>query len=338
MTTTTRFQYPQGHDRPTTRLHEILRRGRLSHTTRKKYRLILDRWVLFAGSDPRGWTRVNADRFRDLLVSEGKSAAAITMYMAALKYVSKWYASTDGGEDFAVLQPIEFANATAPQPTRVLFPEQVEQLLQTCVAGKNSLLDLRDLAMMIIGLDTGMRVSGLESLDFGTIGEQSTGPSGLYPSAKISVKGRGGNKTFLVPLSDTCLAALGTWHRAIGEPKRGPVLRRLVKHHVQSRGETVYKPSAEGISTTSIYKIVVERAEQAGIGHVHPHVFRHSFITWREQAKVPDAVIASVTGHTVPDRGAMERYLNMEALGEEGRKTTPPWFAQLARRLLKEFS
>ena len=329
----TRFQYPENTERPRTILHEIVDRGRFSETTRKKYRLVLDQWVLFAGPNPNGWTRAHTDAFREQLIESGKSAAAISMYLAALRYVSKWYASTYAGLDFAILQPINIPSKP-PVPKRYLFPDQATKLLETCLSSRPTLFDFRDLMLMIVGLETGMRVHGLSSMTFEKIGMLSKGPGGAYPSAEIRIKGRGGNKTFKVPLSPTAVMALESWRDVLGV-QRGAVWRRLVRH-ITRKGEVIAQVIPKSISTTSIYKMIVKRSVEAQIGHVHPHILRHTFVTWREEMKIEPAFIASVTGHALKDRGALERYLNMEGLGEEGRKTTPPWFASLAKRLIHQ--
>jgi len=39
------------------------------------------------------------------------------------------------------------------------------------------------------------------------------------------------------------------------------------------------------------------RAHKAGIKGFHPHVFRHTFVSWCQQAGIPAYRIAGVTGH-----------------------------------------
>lgn len=338
-----RYKHPPNTPRIRTRLHEFVDRGRFSEITRKKYRLAIDQWVLFAGSHPNDWTRRKTEAFRDELIAREMSPVSIAMYMAALRYVSKWHASTDGGTDFAIVQPIDMPSYPKKAIT-TLNQETTQALLATCVDGRPTLFDLRDLTLLIVGLETGMRSGSLASMTFEKIGPLSRGPDGPYPVALVNMKGRGGKRTYKVPLSDVAMEALNLWQRHVNV-RSGPVFRRLVRETDPRTGQTLAKRTPDGISTTSIYKMITKRSKDAGIEHVHPHILRHTFITWRDQDGVRPSVIASVTGHSLKsdaignlDIGEMDRYYNKEALGEAGRKTTPVWFASLARRLLREVS
>jgi integrase len=321
-----------------TPLHEILDRGEFSDVTKRKYRNVLDQFVKLAGPHPNGWTRAAMDSFRAKLIRGGMRSNSIETYIASLRYVSKWYAHANGTVDFAVIQPIKLPK-TQTTPRRVLTQNETERLLATCINGQPNLYDLRDLVLMIVDLETGLRVDGLSHMSFERFG-QSQGKTNLYPSVTVPIKGKGGENEWKVPLSPTALDALERWQHAI-DVKRGPVFRRLLK--IAKRDETVIKVTSKGITTTAIYKMIVRRALLAGIGHVHPHILRHTFITWRVDAGVRPIYISAITGHKVDaiseddQYGVIESYVNKESLGEEARKTTPPWFAQLVRRLLKEF-
>lgn len=335
-----RHKHPTHAPRVRTVLHDILDRAQLSKTTRDKYRVVLDQWVLFAGADPSGWTRARMSEWRDELIRRECSQETIKTYLASLRYVAKWWSSTHGGIDFTIIQPIDLP--TEPSKKRhALVPEQAIKLLETCLDRRPNLFDHRDLAMLIVGLDTGMRRGSLAGMEWNKIGMLSRGPNGLYESADVPVKGRRGIQRWKVPLSDTALYALDSWRARAGAPS-GPVFPRILR-----RGPTLTR---DALSGTAIYNMVTARAKRAGIGHAHPHLLRHTFVSWRIENHVDYWIIASVTGHSVGGIadfksearnhglvGNVERYVDLELAGAEGRKTTPAWFAQLARGLLKRF-
>jgi integrase len=314
---------------PRTRLHEILDRGRFSETTRKSYRNVLDQWIAYAGPRPSGWTRVAMDSFRSHLVARGMGDESVETYMASLRHVSKWYCAEQGIADFSLIQPVQLAGRE-PERRHGLSMSQAAQLLSTC-SDADSLYDHRDLVMLILGLETGMRRKSLAGARFDKIGT-SRGTSATYPSITVPVKGRGGNKTWKVPLSDLALRALGSWEAAVWangrSPKGGPIFRAL------GRAGGRVAVSSKGLSEVGIYAVITRRADDAGL-ECYPHMLRHTFTTWRQDQRVD--VIASVTGHKLTNVGEVVTYMDPEIAGEIGRKTTPPELVRIADPLLKRF-
>jgi integrase len=181
---------------------------------------------------------------------------------------------------------------------------------------------------MVFGLETGMRRSGLSGCRFENIGKHHD-----YPYIKVPVKGAEGLQTWDVPLSETCMLALENWASWLGHPTHGAIFCQL-KRQVTA-GHLVHQPDV-GLSTNMIYKIIKQRGNEAGVKDLFPHVFRHSFVSWRKLAQVSNEEIASITGHT-PDIGwkAMSGYVDMAVVGKSARQTTPPWLAQLVSELIK---
>ncbi len=306
---------------PSTRLHEILDRGRFSETTRKRYRNVIDQWIAYAGAHPSGWTRIAMDGFRNQLVRRGLGDTSIETYMASLRHVSKWYCAEQNIPDFSLIQPVQLTNRETER-RRALTLVQTARLLSTCT---DSLRDHRDLVLLIVGLETGMRKKSLAGTRFDKIGT-SQGKHSTYPSIKVPVKGRGGNKTWKVPLSDLALRAIAGWRPKVRGD--GPIFRALT----QRDGQRVVGP--KGLSEAAIYSIVVERAKLVGLD-CYPHILRHTFTTWRQDQH--PRVVASVTGHKLPNIGELATYMDPEIAGEIGRQTTPPELIQIADPLLRRF-
>lgn len=319
-------------NKPHTELHDILKRGRFSPVTRKKYESVLDLWIAFAGVSPKGWTRIKAQAFYDDLCTRMQINSA-NIYVASLRYVSKWYATLHDkpGLDFAKIQTAEPGDDEKHGSVRhALTPDQATRLIRTCEP--LTPIDRRDLALIVTGLETGMRRKSLGGAMLEKIHSDVNG----YPTALVPIKGRGGNATYEVPLSDTTLRALEPWRSWLHEHKvnKGPVFRRLLPG-ISRKGKRVYEVSPTGISDSMIAKIIVDRAKLAEISHVHPHLLRHTFVTWRKLAKLDDRQIASITGHKGSTDGfeGLTTYVDAVAIGATVRNSTPEWLQTLVEEI-----
>jgi hypothetical protein len=309
-------------------LHEIVEASpKLAPRTKTKYLQDLDQWVAFAGPDPSGWTRYRAQEFYGHLLQRMKPQSA-NRVMASVAHASSWLAKRENRPDmhFAVYQAAPHA---ARAERRALSPTEAQALLGTCAG--TSALDLRDRALIVVGLETGMRRMSLAGMTIDGIQQQAQHG---YPVALVPLKGSR-EALYAVPLSDAAMDALSPWLGWLKAHKirKGPVFRALGRG-IGPKGKLVHTPSDAPLSFQSIYKVVVSRAEQAGLGHLHPHVFRHTFITWRVEAGLQPYQIAVVTGHKVaniPGLSGMGGYLDVGRLGSEIRQTTPAWLAQAAK-------
>lgn len=209
-----------------------------------------------------------------------------------------------------------------------LTAKQAQQLLATCSG--DSPIDLRDRALFIVGLETGMRRMSLAGMTLEGVRQCSDG----YPVADVPIKGSG-DKLYPVPLSDAAITGLEPWRRWLRSQKvaKGAVFRGLTKR-IGPKGRMTYEVG-KGLALVSIYKIVEHRAKQAGLDHIHPHLFRNTFITWRIQAGLTPFQIAAVTGHklaNLPGMSSMGGYIDAARLGDAARASTPPWIFDLLRK------
>lgn len=320
--------------RGNTILHQIVATSPdLASSTRKKYLDDLDVWLSFAGADPNGWTRYRAQDFYQSLLLRMKPQSANRLF-ASIRYASKWWATSENNPalDFAV---IRIAPPARPKKFYPLDQIEATQLILTCES--QTPLDRRDLALIVVGLETGMRRMSLAGMQLEAIGK----PNG-YPAVAVPLKGHG-TDLYPVPLSSTAMQALDNWRQWLWaqKVKTGPVLRRLTKRaEATKRSVTIaWDVGDDGISETMIHKVIVHRAELAGIQrhdrHIHPHLLRHTFMTWRDSAGVSLSRIAAITGHDAPELGAMGGYLDKVTLGAEARETTPAWLAELVDQMVQ---
>jgi integrase len=293
-------------------LHQILDRSDFSPRTKTKYKRIIDRWIDFAGAQPDNWTRARVQAWYDMLVETGVKTQSANVYIASLRYVSRWYATreNDPSKDFAIVQTRRGRDIDDEPAARALSQEEIEALLGTCVG--NTMFDRRDRTLIVTGLETGMRRMSLGAMTFDCVVPQ--GPAG-YPYARVPIKGAGGRGRFDVPLSDLALEVLTGW------------MAWLKKHggFRDKRGELF------AMSATAINNMLAERSKRAGIDHVHPHLLRHTFVTSRQVMGLSVFQIAAVTGHKVPGMGAAATYVDMKSLANEARNSTPAWLATLVR-------
>jgi integrase len=132
------------------------------------------------------------------------------------------------------------------------------------------------------------------------------------------------------------LLAFEGWQAWLRKAKytKGSIFCHL-QRNVTPRGALDFSPD-KPLSTDMIYKTIIKRAEDAGVKDMYPHVMRHTFITSRKMAHVPEEQIAAITGHA-PDVGwkSMSAYLDIGLVGKTARETTPPWLAELVATLVK---
>lgn len=312
-------------------LHQTLERSNLAPRTREKYGRVIDSWIAFAGSDPRGWTKLRAQEFYDSMLARGVSTRSANVYVASLRYVSKWCAAQHGIDDFAVVQTkatglsgaAGYDDDDTATPRHALEPETALRLLAMCTQGPQTLIERRDWTLMIVGLETGMRRMSLEAMRFDRI------KVAAYPSVFVPIKGAGGNATYHVPLSDTARAAIEGWRGELPKWRRdGCVFMGFTKRMDPTNGRNVFTPGPK-ISASTIGKLISDRAAHARIEHVHPHLLRHTFITWRVAAGLSPVQVASITGHKPSAEWAgMTPYVDMAMIAADARNSTPPWLAK----------
>lgn len=140
---------------------------------------------------------------------------------------------------------------------RTLTRDQVDALLAMpnvdCPSG------LRDRALMTLMWRAGLRVTETCGLHLRDVHWKERE---LHIRPEIA---KGGVEAML-PLDDLALDWLERWK---------PVRRR------HAAGAPFLFVTLDGgqLSRRAVYKMVVRRADKAGIGHVHPHVLRHTFAT-----------------------------------------------------------
>jgi len=145
------------------------------------------------------------------------------------------------------------------RPVPVLSTQQLGALLSTCTSA--SFRDRRDLAILRIFIDTGVRSSEMAGLRFHPDDPERSDVD--LDQAILYVVGKGARPR-VVPIGTKTAHALDRYLRA----------RRT---HPQASAPSLWLGPKGSLSTWGIRSVLDRRAEAADVGHVHPHMLRHSF-------------------------------------------------------------
>lgn len=153
-------------------------------------------------------------------------------------------------------------------------------LLGAC-AGDKTKAGVRDAAIIALGYACGLRraeLAGLTLADFNR------------DTAALTVRGKR-NKTRILPLTNGTLDALSDWLYLRGtEP--GPLFLRF------RRGD--HAVPGGGISAQSIYEMIAQRCEQAGVKTLRPHDLRRTFAGDLLDNGADLATVQQLMGHSSP--------------------------------------
>jgi site-specific recombinase XerD len=181
-----------------------------------------------------------------------RAAATVARHYRNLQQLWRWL--LDDGE--ITRSPMERMRAPAvPEQPVPLIPEpNLAALLAACKG--NTFENRRDTAVLRLLIDTGMRLSeltglGVEDLDFDA------------DVAQIMGKGRRGRAC---PFGNKTGDALRRY------------LRARARHPMAAKHPAALWLGGKGPLTSSgLAQMLDRRADDAGIGHIHPHLFRHGF-------------------------------------------------------------
>jgi len=193
--------------------------------------------------------REHVESFLADVLAHWKPTTAANRYRS-LQQFFKWL--TEEGE--IERSPMERMKppAVPEEPPAVLSEDDIRRLLKAC-AGKE-LEDIRDMAIIMLFVDTGMRraeLTGLrvEDVDF---------------EANVAVVLGKGRRPRACPFGRKCAVALDRY------------LRIRSRQKLADRPE-LWVGKAHPMTDSGIYQALGNRAETAGLGKVHPHQLRHTY-------------------------------------------------------------
>ncbi len=267
---------------------------RLARETKRMYGSVARSFLEFAGRDMRKWKGATVEAWRDRMEAKGIGVQTINVRIYALRFASQRLRELGAGPDFAAgaetLPPVQKRTRkplTREEAAKLLAPLGVAQ------RGPSNPPALRDRAILLLSLHSGIRVGGLVGLD---IVPDPARPPQFIDDAGMSLVLKGGHLHRTPPLLAEALDAVRSWAMwlATGGIKTGPLFRQI-RHNLDGTWTVGGR-----MATRAIHKMVVRRADDAGLRRrMHPHLFRHTFVSWCRAAGIPDWQIALYTGHRI---------------------------------------
>lgn len=277
-----------------TELEQVVQNSqKLRPRTRTIYLASVRAFLAFTKHNPRAWTGPAVEAWRDQL-KRSLQPQTVNLYLDGLRYATKRLAERDQDprKDFA-----RYAEKLAPGPRAKRIPltiPEAQRLLVTCA--RNTPHDLRDRAILTLGLRCGIRCAGLCSIDLGP----GTRGRGSLVDRRLIIINKGGKPYELPALDDVTLHGLTPWIEWLRkhDARSGPLFRALGRVGL----DAPITPSATPLTTGSLYRAVKTRARAVGLGdRVSPHVFRHTCISWMAAAGASLVKIRELTGQKTDD-------------------------------------
>jgi integrase/recombinase XerD len=228
----------------------------------------LSRWMAEVGhEDPGGLTAADLKAFLASLRSLSRPLKPKTIYnvWVALKSFYRWWSEETG-------KPSPMASVPAPKTTvpviEPLSRDQVAAILRACDLTREATTTwrrsfvmrrdtaLRDRAIVLVLLDTGVRAAELCDLKVGDID--------LTTGRVIVRKGKGGRGRTVY----------------LGKAARRAVWRYLSQREDAAASDPLFVGRNDRpLAGSSLHRLIRRLGERAGVRNLHPHRFRHSFAT-----------------------------------------------------------
>lgn len=186
-------------------------------------------------------------------------------------------------EELLAVSPM--AKVRMPRPSKRILPAfepgEIEELLSAC---KDSRYEPRDRAVILVLLDSGLRVSELCALTIGDVDIRE---------GVITVKMGKGKRDRLVFL---------------GAKSKKAVLRYLLERENTEPTEPLWvsEDGGAGLTHWGVRMLLDRLATRAGVEDVSPHKFRRTFCLWSLRAGMDVVSLSRIMGHE--DTSLIRRY------------------------------
>lgn len=220
-------------------------------------------WLDGAGTDLKCYARSDVQQYIDYLASKRKSAATLNKIWNAIKKFSRWAEKENTIGDIAVVKPVNYKNEAPKSLTRL----DVNKLVREIDREENK----RDMAIVQLLLNTGLRLSELVSLDNSDIELSNR-------KGQLIVRRGKGNKERTVPLNK--------------EARRALV--KYLEERTDNEEALFLSNRGKRISTRTVQYLI----EKHGF---NVHALRHTFITSLVRSGHDISVIQSLSGHSSAD-------------------------------------
>jgi integrase/recombinase XerD len=216
------------------------------------------------------------------------------------------YVSLEAPEHAEVIQRVLAVPQKRFDTTLISYlqPPEIEALLDS--PDRATRIGRRDHALLVLAVQTGLRVSELASLRC----------RDLQPGTAAHVRCDGkGRKERCTPLTKSTVAVLRNWTRELGSQEHEPLFPSNSRQH---------------LTRSAIWRLVVKHANSAegrcpsiAAKHVTPHTLRHTAAMTLLHAGVDPAVIALWLGHESLESTAIYLHADMAIKERALERTTP---------------
>lgn len=189
----------------------------------------------------------------------------------------------------AYLDLIPLSLFEEPLP-KALDREDVETLL-SCIEESADIRSERDSAFVNLLYSSGLRISEALGLSWRDIDEQRE---------VLRVHGKGAKERF-VPYSERSTKALNRYHKGTWA---------LWNKKFPKNDKIFITPRSSSLTRMGAWKNLSYWSQKAGLGHIHPHILRHSFATHLLAGGADVRIVQSLLGHT--SLNTTERYLKID--------------------------
>jgi len=219
------------------------------------------------------------------MLARDAAPSTVNLTLAALKGIAR-YARKFGLvslEEAQNIREVSGVKGERPPAGRALASGELAALAAACVADDGP-AGVRDLALIAVWRVAGLRRAELAAL---ALGDYRSGNPPI-----LAIRRGKGNKGREIPLNADASAAVGRWLRLRGR-RDGALFCRIDKWDNVD-------PQRRPLSPHALYKILLKRAQQAGIEHASPHDFRRTAIGDILDAGHDLATAQQLAGHASP--------------------------------------
>lgn len=270
-----------------------LRSKRRSERTRDLYRQAVTRLMIWLTDNGRPTGVADVTR-RDItnylnFLHETVNPGTVALHFRHLRAFWNWLAN-EGEIDVSPM-----ARMTAPEvpdrPPAVLNHNQIAALFATCKG--RGFEERRDLAILMVFADTGCRLGEVAGLRVDDLNRE-------YRTLTVTGKG---SKTRVVALGDVAMDAVLKYLRS----------RRA---HPHAAAQEMWVGRFGAFTPSGVAQVLTRRAGEAGIDHLNPHMFRHTFAHEWLAAGGQESDLMMLAGWTSP---AMVRRYGRSAAADRAR-------------------